>query len=592
MKERKNREDDLFDKIKAQKHVSLSTALDDEQRIRVLSPTMLIFKRFIRNSLAITGFIFIASMFLFSFVGGWLSPYGESQLFTKYEDRSKDYAGVTRNDEYKFITTDGSEFPTVTRSQFVLAINTGKETMTARDVMYSIEKIGKDFYFISNLVEVANMISIIDKNSIAVDKTKNIPDNFADDFWSAVQNNADSIVMEGVTYTIIIAKKGAKAYITKPFAIATMSIFDFAERKFDTGYEFRYQAELALNRLIEGGDGKIDFTADEKEFEMEYADELAVIYLEGQVYANISKYNVQAIYGDVFLSIGFKTQVREYIYGGVREFTYQDEDGKETDYTIIRNNEQWTIKWIENTLLIDEYSYPSKAHPLGTDGFGMDLLTRLMYGGRISLMIGFIVVVIEVVIGVILGGLAGYFGKWIDNLLMRIVDIFNCIPFLPLIIIIGAIMDQLRIDPQVRMIYLMIVLGIFGWPGIARLVRGQILSLREQEFMIATEATGLSVRRRIYVHLIPNVIPQLIVFSTMSLGSVILTESVLSFLGLGVKFPFASWGNIINAVSNVYVMTNYWFVWIPAGFCILITVLGFNFVGDGLRDAFDPKMKR
>jgi peptide/nickel transport system permease protein len=110
--------------------------------------------------------------------------------------------------------------------------------------------------------------------------------------------------------------------------------------------------------------------------------------------------------------------------------------------------------------------------------------------------------------------------------------------------------------------------------------------------MVAAEATGLSVYRKIFRHLIPNVIPQLIVVSTMSLGGVILTESVLSFLGLGVKYPFASWGNIINAVSNVYVMTNYWFVWIPAGFCILVTVLGFNFIGDGLRDAFDPKMKR
>ncbi|ODU55084.1 MAG: hypothetical protein ABT01_07035 [Clostridium sp. SCN 57-10] len=207
-------------------------------------------------------------------------------------------------------------------------------------------------------------------------------------------------------------------------------------------------------------------------------------------------------------------------------------------------------------------------------------------------MIGFIVVFIETMLGVILGGVAGYFGKWIDNLIMRIVDIFNCIPSTPLIIILGAVMDGLRVDPQIRMIYLMLVLGILGWPGVARMVRGQILSLREQEFMVATEATGLPVERRIFRHLVPNVIPQLVVICTMSLGGVILTESTLSFLGLGVKFPFASWGNIINAVSNVHVMTNYWFVWIPAGMCILITVLGFNFIGDGLRDAFDPKMKR
>ena len=142
------------------------------------------------------------------------------------------------------------------------------------------------------------------------------------------------------------------------------------------------------------------------------------------------------------------------------------------------------------------------------------------------------------------------------------------------------------------MIYLMLILGFLGWPSIARLVRGQILSLREQEFMLATEACGIKVWHRIFRHLIPNVIPQLIVTCTMGLGSTILTEATLSFLGLGVKYPFASWGNIINDVNNAYVMTNYLFIWIPAGVCLLLTVLGFNFVGDGLRDAFDPKMKR
>ena len=184
------------------------------------------------------------------------------------------------------------------------------------------------------------------------------------------------------------------------------------------------------------------------------------------------------------------------------------------------------------------------------------------------------------------------FGGWIDNIIMRVVDVFYCIPSMPVIIIIGAAMDAMRVDSWKRMLYLMLILGFLGWPSIARLVRGQILSLREQEFMLATEACGIKVWHRIFRHLIPNVIPQLIVTCTMGLGSTILTEATLSFLGLGVKYPFASWGNIINDVNNAYVMTNYLFIWVPAGICLLITVLGFNFVGDGLRDAFDPKMKR
>ena len=234
----------------------------------------------------------------------------------------------------------------------------------------------------------------------------------------------------------------------------------------------------------------------------------------------------------------------------------------------------------------------SAEHWLGTDTNGMDMLTRLMYGGRVSLIIGFIVVAIEGSIGIVMGGISGYFGGWVDNLIMRIVDVFYCLPSMPIIIILGAAMDAMRIDSWTRMMYLMLILGFLGWPGIARLVRGQILSLREQEFMTAAEACGISAWHRIFRHLIPNVIPQLIVTCTMSLGSTILTEATLSFLGLGVKYPFASWGNIINDVNNAYVMTNYLFIWVPAGICLLITVLGFNFVGDGLRDAFDPKMKR
>ena len=252
----------------------------------------------------------------------------------------------------------------------------------------------------------------------------------------------------------------------------------------------------------------------------------------------------------------------------------------------------YTIKQGVETRVYDTYSSPSAKHPLGTDRNGMDMLARLMYGGRISLVIGFVVEAIATVLGVILGGLAGYFGKWVDNLIMRIVDVFYCIPSMPIIIILGAAMDAMRVDPMLRMLYLMLILGFLGWPGIARMVRGQILSLREQEFMTATEACGISVSRRIFRHLVPNVIPQLIVSCTMGLGSTIITEATLSFLGLGVKFPFASWGNIINDVSNTYVLTEYWFIWIPAGICLLLTVVAFNLVGDGLRDAFDPKMKR
>ena len=319
-----------------------------------------------------------------------------------------------------------------------------------------------------------------------------------------------------------------------------------------------------------------------------------LIQQNGQSVAVASRYEVQSSTAGLVISNAFREALIEAVESDAAEFTFTDDNGQSSDYTL--NYDPATGIWSCNqetlTRVLDTYADPSAQHLLGTDRNGMDMLTRLMYGGRVSLVIGFIVVIISGVLGIILGGISGYFGKWVDNLIMRIVDIFYCIPSMPVIIILGAAMDGMRVDPQIRMFYLMLILGFLGWPSIARMVRGQILSLREQEFMTATEACGISVSRRIFRHLIPNVIPQLIVICTMSLGSTIITESTLSFLGLGVKFPFASWGNIINDVSNSYVLTQYWFVWIPAGVCLMLTVLVFNFVGDGLRDAFDPKMKR
>ena len=164
---------------------------------------------------------------------------------------------------------------------------------------------------------------------------------------------------------------------------------------------------------------------------------------------------------------------------------------------------------------------------------------------------------------------------------------------MPILIIMGAMFDEMKMTPYVRLMWMMAILGFLGWAGIARLVRGQILSLREQEFMTAAEATGISVPRRIFRHLLPNVMPQLIVNATMGLGSVIITESTLSFLGLGVKHPLATWGTMINSItSSNENLLRYAYIWIPVGLLICLTVIAFNFVGDGLRDAFDPKMKQ
>ena len=238
---------------------------------------------------------------------------------------------------------------------------------------------------------------------------------------------------------------------------------------------------------------------------------------------------------------------------------------------------------------------PSKDHLLGTDDQGYDVFVRLMYGGRISLIVSFLSVFLVTIFGVILGGIAGYYGGAVDTVIMRICDVLMCLPGVPILLIVSTALDspQYGIPAEYRIYLLMTFLSFISWPGGARLVRGQILSLREQEFMVAAEAMGYSTSRKIFKHLIPNVMPQLIVSMTLSLGSMILYEATLSYLNMGVKAPYAAWGTMINIIStNQDILQNYPNVWVPAGICIVIAVLGFNFVGDGLRDALDPKARR
>ena len=498
-------------------------ALDDERRVKVLSPGALVAKRFFRNRLAVLGLVMLAAMFLFSFVGGVITPYGQAEVFYTYEMQSHEYVAATENEEFRYAVADGQEMGGGLRAQFLLAQKNGETTFNYRDVDYTVEQEGEDFY------------SIRSGNTVI-----------------------------GIAFKDIVSSVNADE-------------------------ELPFNLRYAALQSFTAGEG--EFTADGVSYTL---DENGDILQDGTEVAYISRFVVQSAEPGVVITADFRARLQEALEDDVTDFVYTGEDGEEHNYEITydASKKMWSVNQETETYVFDRYANPSLAHPLGTDGNGMDMLTRLMYGGRVSLLVGFVVVIIETVIGVILGGIAGYFGKWVDNIIMRVVDVFYCIPSMPLMIIIGAAMDAMQVKNEIRLLALMLVLGFLGWPGIARLVRGQILSLREQEFMTATEACGISVSRRIFRHLVPNVIPRLIVTCTMGLGSVIITEATLSFLGLGVKFPFASWGSIISAVNDAYVMTTYLFVWIPAGLCLLIAVLGFNFVGDGLRDAFDPRMKR
>jgi peptide/nickel transport system permease protein len=225
---------------------------------------------------------------------------------------------------------------------------------------------------------------------------------------------------------------------------------------------------------------------------------------------------------------------------------------------------------------------PSAQHPFGTDSLGRDVLSRMFWGSRISLLVGFVAVGIATLIGIFLGSLAGYYGRWIDNLIMRFVDIMLCFPTFFLILAVIAFLE-----PSIWNI--MIVIGVTGWMGVARLVRAEFLSLRERDFTVAEMALGAKDFRIIFRHILPNALAPVLVSATLGVAGAILTESALSFLGIGVQPPTPSWGNILTAgKDNIEIA---WWLSLYPGLAILITVLGYNLLGEGIRDSIDPRLK-
>lgn len=227
---------------------------------------------------------------------------------------------------------------------------------------------------------------------------------------------------------------------------------------------------------------------------------------------------------------------------------------------------------------------PSDAHILGTDDVGRDLFARLLYGGRISLFVGITSTIISVLIGIPLGLIAGYFRGTAESIIMRTADAFMSFPSMVLILVLVAVFGP-------SILTVTVVIGVLGWTAIAKLIYGNVLSIREREYIQAARAVGVSTKKILFSEVLPNAIPPVWANISFRVAGAILTESSLSFLGMGVQTPQASWGNIIFAAQNLLVLTARPWVWLPPGICIILVVIGFNFIGEGVRDALDPKTK-
>lgn len=229
-----------------------------------------------------------------------------------------------------------------------------------------------------------------------------------------------------------------------------------------------------------------------------------------------------------------------------------------------------------------------KGYICGTDDLGRDVLNRIINGGKVTMTVGAIAVIIELIIGIILGGLAGYFGGWIDNIIMRISEIVGGLPFLPFAMILSAIIGT-RISQEQRMYLIMVVLGVLSWPSICHLIRAQIFSQREQEYVTAAQALGVREKSIIFRHIIPNVMSLILVNATLSFATCMLTESSLSYMGFGIALPTPTWGNMLTGANNSIVIQQYWWRWVFPAAIFGVCTICINLIGDALRDAVDPK---
>ncbi len=655
-------------------------SLDSTERVKVLSPGQLVFKRFINNKLAIVGSVILIFMFLFAFVMPLFYPYSQTQIFYKYDKAIVDYAMASERAEYPLMQIEGTgEIHYTAKNYLTAAIKEIQSTGSGEKILldengtsYLVKQFNENIYSLSTaprteIGTLTTQLKYADYNGIL--KALNYApgcaelEGFEDALLAAINAGETEFSLNDMNFALeagrkktytIYATDGGFSYVStalgaefeaavndnlenknfvyknKNYSIVEANgeytVYEMGSQQvvgYMTNYVFdAYDASFAISDTfklsavaasVEG----TNFNVDGTEYKLVEEDGEMYVYAvsdDATPVAVFSNMVIRNYDGTDTLEFAFKEKVHDVVEdmlaSGAQESTFTwdiaqvdgngeytlDANGnpikEATEMKVVLKNGSFVISCPTVTYLIDIFASPSKAHWVGTDGDGMDVLARMMYGGRVTLIFCFVTIIIEMVLGVIMGGIAGFFGGWVDNIIMRAVDVFYCIPSMPILIILGSVFDSLKMAPYTRVMWMMAVLGVLGWAGVARMVRGQILSLREQEFMVAAESIGLKTSRRIFKHLVPNVMPQLIVSASSGLGGIIIMESTLSFLGLGVKHPLATWGTMINSVSTAEAMVRYTYIWIPVGLLICLTVIAFNFVGDGLRDAFDPKMKR
>lgn len=577
----------------------------------ILSPTRVIIKNFKRNKLAMFGLVWFILMILVVFGGSALLP------IDLYETEP-----VLRNTQPG---TGYTKVPTELNTVGVETISTGitySVALGSNGDVYTWGVDVNDVLSVPKTIAAENLTKIVsgDRHVLALTAGGKVyawgNNNFNQaevpyEINNVLQLETAVDIIAGDQYSAILTNKG-KLYA---WGSTLATRLDIVPSEFQGN--IKKAVASSFNILLLDNNGKVGIMGQNgtpletamPEYLKDGSVQLVDLTVTLRTAAGIDKNGKLYVWGENFnelleLPEGIENAKITQVVAGRAHFMALDENGKlyawgSNKYkqaTIPSDLQNEKVRYISagfyQSYAVTEsgkvYGWGNNGFLLGSDEFGRDLALRLLHGGRVSMTVGAVAVLISTIIGLIIGLISGFYGKWVDNLLMRFAEVVSSFPFLPLAITLSSFLQGYLTQTQ-KLMMIMIILGLISWPGLARLIRGQILAEREKDFVLAARALGIKSNVIILRHILPNIINIVIVSMTLSYAGSLLTEAGLSFLGFGVVPPSPSWGNMLNGAQQSSVIQLYWWRWILPAVCVLIAALSVNIVGDGLRDAMDPK---
>ena len=577
----------------------------------VLSPTRVIIKNFKRNKLAMFGLVWFVLMIVFVFGGSALFP------IDLYETEP-----VLRNTQPG---TGYTNVPSELNSVGVETISTGitySVALGGNGKVYTWGVDVNDVLSVPKTIAAENLTKIVsgDRHVVALTAGGKVyawgNNNFNQaevpyEISNVLQLETAVDILAGDQFTGILTNKG-KLYV---WGSTLATRLDIVPKEFQGN--IKKAVASSFNILLLDNNGKVGIMGQSgtpletamPDYLKDGSVQLVDLTVTLRTAAGIDKDGKIYVWGENFnelleLPEGIENAKITQIAAGRAHFMAIDSEGKLYTWGSNKYNQVTIPSALQNekvtyvsagfyqSYAVSEsgkiYGWGNNGFLLGSDEFGRDLALRLLHGGRVSMTVGAVAVLISTFIGLLIGLIAGFYGKWVDNLLMRFAEVISSFPFLPLAITLSSFLQGYLTQTQ-KLMMIMVILGVISWPGLARLIRGQILAEREKDFVLAARALGIKSNTIILRHILPNIINIVIVSMTLSYAGSLLTEAGLSFLGFGVVPPSPSWGNMLNGAQQSDVIQLYWWRWILPAVCVLIAALSVNIVGDGLRDAMDPK---